>query len=122
MKKAIAIVLQALPLLGFAFILWVHWHISPLNPHHEPDPFAAMIALYFWGFPFLIVTGILLLVVKKWLRLSWWTGASVLLYALPYSAQLILDEWRLAPHAYHSWWEKHAYPWTSRDSHVSFLT
>jgi len=112
MKKSIAMLLQVLPLLGFAFVLWVHWNISPLNPNHEPDPFGAMVALYFWGFPFLIVTGIVLLAVKRVLRLSWWAGALVLLYAVPYSLELVLKEWRVAPYGYHAWWKSYVYPWT----------
>ena len=112
MKKATAILLQGLPLLGLAFLLWVHWSISPLNPGHEPDPFGAMVAMYFWGFPFLIITGIALLACKKTFRLSLWSGALVLLYAVPYSLELILKEWRVAPYAYHAWWKAHVYPWT----------
>ena len=112
MRKTITLMLQALVLLGLAFNISCTWSVCPLNPQYETDPFGAMIGLYFWGFPFLIIIGLLLLAGKKVLRTSWIAGALPVLYAAPYSLELILKEHRWIPYTFHRWWELHVYPWT----------
>ena len=68
-----------------------------------------MVALYFLGFPSLIVIGLVLLIAKRPLRLSWTAGLIPTLYAMPYSLELILKEQRWGSVAYHTWWNTYAY-------------
>lgn len=112
MRTAITIILRILVLLSLVFIIYCVWTISSFNTHRETDPLGAMVALYFLGFPSLIVIGLVLLIAKRPLRLSWTAGLIPTLYAMPYSLELILKEQRWGSVAYHTWWNTYAYPWT----------
>jgi hypothetical protein len=62
--------------MGINGALYLAWFLSPPNP----DRIGFWYGIYFIVFPLLGILGLLSLILKKSLNLSWWLGTILLLY------------------------------------------
>jgi hypothetical protein len=62
--------------MGINGALYLAWFLSPPNP----DRIGFWYGIYFIVFPLLGILGVLSLILKKSLNLSWWLGTILLLY------------------------------------------